>query len=102
MAEDEQKNLEKIIYWSRCAIGMGLGLVYAAYWRPDLGSVLAAASVAITVYLASYYLLSVLLGKHKVEVLGGRGKLQTIGIGIFFLSVLFFWALFYSLLFYSG
>lgn len=102
MAEAEQKNLEKIVYWSRCAIGTLLGIVLATYWRADMGNALTAASIAVTVYLISYYVISFLLGKHRLEVLGGKGKLQSIGIGIFFLSVLFFWALFYSLFFYAG
>jgi len=102
LTESEQKNLEKMVYWSRCAIGTVLGLVYAAFWRASIGSLLIAASVMITVYLGSHYLISALLGRHRLEVLGGEGKLQTIGIGIFFISFLFFWVLFYSLFFYTG
>jgi len=102
LAENEQKNLEKMVYWSRCAIGAVLGLTYAVFWRASIGSLLTAASVMITVYLGSHYLISALLGKHRLEVLGGKGKLQTLGIGIFFLSFLFFWVLFYSLFFYTG
>jgi len=102
LSEDEEKKIESAAYWGRCAMGALLGALYAVCWRPDLGSFLTAMSFAIFGYLVSYFVLSIALGDHRVEMIGGKSKLQTLGIGIFFLSFLFAWILLYSLFFYAG
>lgn len=101
MTEDEEKKLQKAIYWGRAAVGIGWGMLLAAFWRPFMGGLLTAASMSIFAYLATYLITASLLGKHRVELIGGKNKLYTIGIGIFFFSVLFAWILLYSLLFHS-
>jgi len=101
LTEDEQKKLQKAIYWGRAAIGIGLGALLAAFWRPNMGGLFTVASISIFSYLATFLVLSNLLGKHRVESLGGKNKLYTIGIGVFFLSVVFTWILLYSLFFHT-
>ena len=101
MTEDEEKKLQEAIYWGRAAVGIGWGVLLAAFWRPSMGGVLTAASMSIFAYLATYLITASLLGKHRVESIGGKNKLYTIGIGIFFFSVLFTWILLYSLFFHS-
>jgi hypothetical protein len=101
LTEDEEKKLQKAIYWGRAAVGIGWGTLLAAFWRPYLGGLLTAASMSIFAYLATYLIVANLLGKHRVELIGGKNKLYTIGIGVFFLSVVFAWILLYSLFFHS-
>ncbi|HYA22066.1 MAG TPA: hypothetical protein VEG31_02715 [Thermoproteota archaeon] len=101
MSDDEEKRLLNLIYWGRAGIGLGWGALLAAFWRPYLGGILTAASMSIFAYLATYLIIAQLLGKHRVELIGGRNKLYTIGIGAFFLSVAFAWILIYSLFFHN-
>jgi len=100
MGESEEKKLETLVYWGRCVMGAVVGAILAAFWRANLGGLLTAASVAIIAYVALSYLLRFMLGEHRVQLLGGGSKLNMIGVGIFFLSALFFWAFLYSFFFY--
>jgi len=101
LTEDEEKKLQDLVYWGRAATGLGWGALLAAFWRPSLGGILTATSMSIFAYLATYLITTSLLGKHRVELIGGKNKLYTIGLGAFFLSVAFAWILVYSLFFHN-
>lgn len=100
MEEKEIEKLEKVVYWARCFLGSLLGVVFAIFWRPNLGGVITAASIALLIFLLSYYVISWALGEVRVNLLGGRSKIYTIGIGAYFTGWLFFWILVYTLFFH--
>lgn len=100
MSEAEESRLERLVYWIRVVLGTILGAMYAVYWRESWGGFLSAVSYAILFYILTYYLITISLGSYRVEILGGTRKIFTIGIGIFFISWLFFWILLYTLFFH--
>jgi len=102
MSEGEANKLEQAVYWIRVALGALLGIIYAAFWTQDLGGLLPAFSIAVTFYFLSYYAIRIILGQYRVELLGGSSNVLKIGIGIYFVSWIFFWIFTYSLFFYVG
>ncbi|MEM0218827.1 MAG: hypothetical protein QW314_02240 [Thermoproteota archaeon] len=99
--EEGIEKLENLVYWARCILGSLLGIIFAIFWRPYLGSVITAASIALLVFLVSYYVTRWILGEARVNLLGGKNKIYTIGIGAYFTAWLFFWILFYTLFFHG-
>jgi len=102
MSETEVNKLQQVIYWIRAVLGILLGTAYAIFWRQSWGSFLTAVSFSLLFYLLSYYLIRMILGEYRVELLGGSSNVLRIGIGMFFLSFIFFWILIYSLFFHTG
>lgn len=101
MEEKEAERLENIVYWARGLLGSLLGIIFAIFWRPNLGSVITAASIALLIFLISYYVIRWILGEVRVNILGGKSKVYTIGIGAYFTAWLFFWILVYTLFFHE-
>jgi hypothetical protein len=98
----------EIVYWARLAAGLMAALVCIGYVLalngpptahsfPDYGVVFNSISLAIIVYVLSYY---VVKAKFKDKVVKTQ-KLFTTGIGIYFLAWIVFYALFYTM-FYLG
>lgn len=102
MEESEAERLENIVYWARGLLGSVLGIIFAIFWRPNLGSVVTAASVALLVFLISYYVIRWILGEVRITILGGKNKVYTIGIGAYFTAWLFFWIFVYTLFFHGS
>jgi hypothetical protein len=98
----------ELVYWTRFGTGVLAAVVCIAYVLalngsptgaslPDTGVVFNSISLAIIVYVLSYYILR---AKFKDQVAKTQ-KLFTTGIGIYFLAWLVFYALFYTW-FYVG
>ena len=91
----------KQIYWLRLILGIIAALICVSYniVTGTLGGIesieklLNGISIAIIFYIISYYIIKFKY-MHKVEK---RGKLYTMGIGIYFISWLVFWILFYTI-----
>jgi hypothetical protein len=83
------KPLEKV-YWIRFALGIIAALASFGSFNTFLNSM----SLAIIVYLLSYYVIKF---KFRSEVQKTQ-KLFTAGIGIYFLSWIVFWSLFYTII----
>lgn len=96
---EEAKKIENTIYWARCILGAILGLIFAAFWRPSFGPLITAISIALLIFIISYYVIVLILGEVRIALIGGKNKVYTIGIGIYFLSWIFFWIFFYTLFF---
>jgi hypothetical protein len=98
----------ELVYWARFATGVLAAVVCIAYVLalngspshsslPDAGVVFNSISLAIIVYVLSYYIIK---AKFRDKVVKTQ-KLFTTGIGIYFLAWLVFYALFYTW-FYVG
>ncbi len=100
------KTLEKI-YWIRLALGILAGFISAGYayatgipeilppgtpFPANYTVVFNGASLAVLVYLISYYALK----SRYITQVEKPTKIFTTGIGIFFLSWLVFWVLLYT------
>lgn len=101
MEDRSIKKLEDIVYWARGTLGALLGTFFAAFWRPNFGGLITAFSIALLVFLVSYYIINWLLGEVRVNLLGGKSKIYTLGIGVYFTSWIFFWIFFYTMFFHS-
>jgi K+-sensing histidine kinase KdpD len=90
------------VYWLRFGFGilaalvsLGLGLATNAISKsPDSQTFFYSASLAIIVYILSYYFIR---SRFALKVQKPQ-KLVTAGIGIYFLAWIVFWALFYTIL----
>ncbi|MGB9676754.1 MAG: hypothetical protein ACPL0C_06180 [Candidatus Bathyarchaeales archaeon] len=92
-----------IVYWLRVAFGILAALLCIGYGIAtntitnnveNLNMFLNGISIALVVYLISYYMLKALF-MAKVEK---PQKLFTMGIGIYFLAWIVFWILLYTLM----
>ena len=90
-----------VIYWIRCALGIVAGLTSAfvsmltgtkpgAY---DLNNFLNGLTIALLVYLLSYYILKAGFSA-KVEK---QSKIMSMGIGIYFFTWIVAWVFFFSI-----
>lgn len=91
------------VYWLRFGFGilaalvsLGLGLATNTISKspPDSQTFFYSASLAIIVYILSYYFIR---SRFALKVQKPQ-KLVTAGIGIYFLAWIVFWALFYTIL----
>jgi hypothetical protein len=82
-----------IIYWGRVGFGVAAALVCVLL---GMDSLINGMSVAILVYLISYYILKWQF-MTKVEK---PSKVSTMGIGAYFLTWIVAWVLFYTLIFH--
>jgi ABC-type uncharacterized transport system permease subunit len=91
-----------IIYWTRFVLGvvsalistfvaLATGIKAGAY---DLNSFINGLTIALLVYLLSYYVIKAKLGS-KIEK---PSKIMTMGIGIYFFTWIVCWVLFFSLI----
>lgn len=91
----------QIIYWLKLAIGIVAALVCTGYIIVarniqtifDFTTFMNGLSIAIIIYLISYYLLK---GKFALKVEKPQ-KIFTTGIGIYFLTWIVFWILIYTI-----
>jgi hypothetical protein len=91
-----------IIYWLRLAIGIIAAFACTGYVIVarnvetifDLTTFMNGLSIAIIIYLVSYYLIK---GKFVLKVEKPQ-KIFTTGIGIYFLSWIVFWILIYTII----
>ena len=87
-----------VIYWLRLILGLvaaGISTVVTMFVDvADYTTFLNGLTVALVVYLVSYYLLKAKFA-NQVEK---TSKIMTQGIGIYFFTWLVFWVLFYSVL----
>jgi hypothetical protein len=94
----------ELVYWARFAAGLLAAVLCMAYVLalngaptktslPNTGVVFNSISLAIIVYVLSYYILK---ARFKDKVAKTQ-KLFTTGIGIHFLAWLVFYALFYTM-----
>lgn len=93
----------EIVYWLRFAFGILAALLCVGYGvgantisnkNFAFGTFLNSMSLAIIVYLVSYYYIK---SKFKLRVQKPQ-KLFTAGIGIYFLAWIVFWALLYTII----
>ncbi len=82
---------DSIVYWGRVAAGTALGFIFFFLWRDIPGS-FTPISIALVIYLATYYVFRLIL-KIAPEDVGGESQLYLKGIGGFFFSWLFTWIL---------
>ena len=90
-----------VIYWARLALGVVAALISTFVTmlsgvEPgvyELNSFLNGLTIALLVYLVSYYVLKSLFSS-KVEK---QSKIMSMGIGIYFFTWIFAWVLFYSI-----
>jgi uncharacterized membrane protein YfcA len=87
-----------MIYWSRLALAIIAGAistyVTVALGERGLNTFLNGLTIALAIYLVSYYLVYKPRFKDKVEK---QSKLMTQGIGLYFFGWLFSWVLFYTI-----
>ncbi|MEM3596938.1 MAG: hypothetical protein QXJ53_02245 [Candidatus Bathyarchaeia archaeon] len=94
-----------VVYWLRVVFGIlaallcvGYGIVTESittdFSNPDWSTFLYSISIALLVYMLSYYVMKALF-LSKVEK---PQKLFTTGIGVYFLSWIVFWILLYTLI----
>ena len=81
-----------MIYWGRMLLGLAVGGLCAALNVGLLG-----VTVAVSVYLVSYYLLKLRYGE-LAELENAPRRLVTEGIGAYFLTWLTAWTLLYTLI----
>jgi len=92
----------EIVYWLRLGFGILAALVCIGYSKvanaisstPNVNVLLNSVSLAIIVYVVSYYVLKATF-RFKVQK---TQKLLTTGIGIYFLSWITFFAVLYTML----
>jgi hypothetical protein len=91
----------KQIYWLRLVLGVTAGIICVSYnivtgtlGEPELiEKLLNGISIAIIFYILTYYIIKFKY-MNKVEK---KGKLYTMGIGIYFISWIVFWILLYTI-----
>jgi hypothetical protein len=91
----------KQIYWLRLGLGIVAALICVSYnittgTLGNSGSIeilLNGISIAIILYIVSYRIIKFKY-MSKIEK---KGKLYTMGIGIYFISWIVFWILFYTI-----
>lgn len=88
-----------VIYWTRFALAIVAGVVstYVTLALGDRGvnTILNGVTIALIVYLVTYYLFFKRYYKDKVEK---QSKLMSQGIGIYFFTWIVFWVLTYTIL----
>jgi hypothetical protein len=84
-----------IIYWTRTIFGIVAAFLSTLLSSVDTLSFLNGISIALLVYLVTYYLYKALFLK-KMEK---PSKIFTTGIGAYFLTWIVAWIVFYTLLF---
>ncbi len=88
-----------VIYWTRFVLAIIAGVIstYVTLALGDRGvnTILNGVTIALIVYLTTYYLFFKPAYKTKVEK---QSKLMSQGIGIYFLTWLVFWILTYTIL----
>ncbi|MFA5572250.1 MAG: hypothetical protein GX799_02935 [Crenarchaeota archaeon] len=88
------------LYWLRVTLGITAGLLSALlaasgiYQTADYTVLINSITVALAVYIVTYYLLKIPL-KKKIEQ---QSKILTTGIGIYFFSWIAFFVLFYTVI----
>jgi hypothetical protein len=87
---------DSLVYWVRTSSGIVLGVLFFIFWRGIPGS-FTPISVALVIYLATYYIFRLVL-KIVPDDVGGEAQLYLKGIGGFFFGWLFTWVLLSSLL----
>lgn len=92
-----------IIYWLRFALGVITAFVCAGYGLAtdtirnvnfEFNTFMNGLSIALVTYIISYYVIKFKFSQ-KVEK---SQKLMTMGIGIYFISWIFFWVLLYTII----
>ncbi len=88
-----------VIYWTRFVLAIIAGVIstYVTLALGDRGvnTILNGVTIALIVYLSTYYLFFKPSYKNKVEK---QSKLMSQGIGIYFFTWLVFWILTYTIL----
>ena len=89
-----------IIYWSRLALAVVAGAIstwvtLAFGGDRGINTILNGLTIALLVYLVTYYAVYKPMFKNKVEK---QSKLMTQGIGIYFFAWLVSWILIYTLI----
>ncbi len=90
------------IYWLRFALGIAAGLLGALLENAigtmkgvyNLNNLFDSITVALLIYLASYYIIKTVFAS-KVEK---KGKLMTMGIGIYFFTWIVSMVIFFSII----
>ena len=90
------------IYWLRFVLGIVAGLLSAILeaaigirkGASDINNLLNGITIALLIYLASYYVIKSVFGS-KVEK---KGKLMTMGIGIYFFTWIVSLVVFFSIM----
>ena len=88
---------DSIVYWGRVIAGAILGVIFFIVWHDIPGS-FTPISIALLIYLASYYIFRLVL-KIAPDDVGGESQLYLNGIGGFFFCWLFTWILLSSFFF---
>ena len=87
-----------LIYWLRLVLGVVAAsistVVTLLYDELSYTTFINGLTIALVVYLVSYYLLKAKFMPHVEK----KSKIMTQGIGVYFFTWLVFWVLFYSIM----